>query len=200
MSESKLQFLGGAGKASDVANLPLKEYPRIAFAGRSNVGKSSLLNSLTKAKLARVSAEPGKTREMNFYLWEAFGTKLLLVDLPGYGYAKVAQSLRKQWGDEIAHWIRNDPFIRLVVCLVDGRIGYMPQDQELVAYLQEQGQPFVVAFTKMDKWKSTKQRRKAEQDLTGFSKRLGVDNFIYVSSHLSDGVQPLKQVLKSQVL
>lgn len=200
MTNSKVKFLGGAGKASDMDRLPLGEYPRVALAGRSNVGKSSLFNSLTQSKMARVSAEPGKTRELNFFLWEAFGKKIVLVDLPGYGYAKVSQKLRRQWGDEIAQWMREDPLLQLVVCLVDGRLGYMPQDVELVEYLQEGNRPFVVAFTKMDKWKSANQRRKAEKDLADLSKKLNVDNFIYVSSHLSDGVQPLKQVLKNTVL
>lgn len=108
--------------------------------------------------------------------------------------------MRQQWGEAIAKWMKDDPFVRMIVCLVDGRLGYMPQDQELVEYLQENRRPFVVAFTKMDKWKSANQRRKAEQDLAGFSKRLGVDNFIFISSHLSDGVQPLKQVFKTIVL
>jgi GTP-binding protein len=196
---SKLTFLGGAGKVTDVERLQLPVAPRVAFAGRSNVVKSSLLNSLTKSQLASVSAEPGKTREMNFYLWPVFGKIAILVDLPGYGYARVAKSLRDEWGQQIALWLRREQQLAQVLCLVDGRVGFMPQDRELIGYLQEAGRPHSVVFTKMDKWKSKNQQRQAQVQLTEFCKGLGVVDFVFASSKSADGVAPVKQLIHEKV-
>ncbi len=188
----RIEFIGGAAKFSDIERLMLDQTPRLAFAGRSNVGKSSLLNSLTGAKLARVSAEPGKTREMNFYKWKTW----ILVDLPGYGFAKVSKALRDDWGKEIATWITGDELIAVVVVLVDGRHGYQKLDMELVAFLQDAETPYVVAFTKMDKYKSVSQRKTAEGLYAKASEDLNVTNFVFVSSQSRDGIAPLGAVLK----
>ncbi|MBI3555257.1 MAG: ribosome biogenesis GTP-binding protein YsxC [Deltaproteobacteria bacterium] len=193
------KFLGGVVKASDLATLPLDELPRVAFAGRSNVGKSSLLNALTNSKIARVSGEPGKTREMNFFrfcLTRDPKDVLLLVDLPGYGYAKVARTLRDQWGREITTWLKGDEDLALVVALVDGRHGFLDNDLELVKFLVGAHLPFIIAFTKMDKYKSNNQRKQAEKQLTDLSSSMGVDRFIFVSAFGRDGVRPLENVLK----
>jgi GTP-binding protein len=201
MPRGELEFIGGAAKAVEVDTLPLGVAPRVAFAGRSNVGKSSLVNALTGARLARVSAEPGKTREMNFYRWVpsgSFGPRWVLVDLPGYGYAKVSKTLRAQWGDEITKWLKSEENLFLVVALVDGRHGYLPNDVELVEFLRGQNLPLLVAFTKMDKWKSANQRRQAEKELTEVSNRLGVADFIFVSAVAKDGVRPLERALKQR--
>ncbi len=193
------KFLGGVVKTTDLVALSLEDLPRVAFAGRSNVGKSSLLNALTHSKIARVSREPGKTREMNFFrfcLTRDPKDVLLLVDLPGYGYAKVARTLRDQWGREITTWLKSDSYLGLVVALVDGRHGYLDNDLELVKFLVDANLPFIIAFTKMDKYKSNNQRKTAEKQLTDASAKLGVDRFIFVSAVSRDGVRPLDNVLK----
>jgi GTP-binding protein len=189
-------FLGGVVKADDVLGLDVGNALRIAFAGRSNVGKSSLLNALTGIRVARVSATPGKTREMNFFRWRYAGKDWVLVDLPGYGYAKVPRDLRSDWGREITKWISTDPALGLVVSLVDGRHGYLAQDQELVKFLQANSIPYIVAFTKMDKWKSANQKRNAQRELEKFSKDLGVERYVFVSSVAKDGIRPLTAVFQ----
>ena len=195
----KVKFLGGVVRAQDVETLKLPIHPKVVFSGRSNVGKSSLLNSMTGFKVARVSAEPGKTREMNFFEWQT--GKLprdwwTLVDLPGYGYARVAQTLRKQWGQEITRWLKSDPGICLIVALVDGRHGFLENDIELVDFLIEHRLPFIVAFTKMDKWKSKGQRIGAEKKLAIFAEDLGVPEHVFVSTELSGGTRSLEAVLR----
>lgn len=192
-------FLGGVVRFGDVERLPLGALPRIAFAGRSNVGKSSLLNALTRARIARVSAEPGKTREMNFFRWALTRDPrdaVLLVDLPGYGYAKVAVELRKQWGGEITRWLKSDESLALVVALVDGRHGFLPNDVELIEFLRDSKLPHLVAFTKMDKYKSANQRSTAERELADVARRLGVAHYVCVSAIDKDGTRPLLAVLR----
>ncbi|MEW6056055.1 MAG: ribosome biogenesis GTP-binding protein YihA/YsxC [Bdellovibrionota bacterium] len=195
----KVQFLGGAARAAQVEQITKEDLPRVVLAGRSNVGKSSLLNALTKSKIARVSSEPGKTREINLFRWSvAYGSQglCILADLPGYGYAKVAGSLKRQWGQEITKWLKSDPLIREVVVLVDGRHGFFPQDLELIEFLRSHEISYLVAFTKMDKWKSNNQRSNAEKDLARVSKTAGVERFVFVSSMASSGVQPLEAALR----
>lgn len=185
------EFLGGAARARDIATIRLPDIPRVAFAGRSNVGKSSLLNALAGVKVARVSAEPGKTRELNFFRWK----KWVLVDLPGYGYAKVSHGARGQWGKEITAWLRSGERPGLVVSLVDGRHGFQPLDLELLAFLRGEGIPCIVAFTKMDKWKSANRRREAERQFSADCAARGVADFVFVSSTAKGGVAPLASVL-----
>lgn len=199
MRQDEVKFLGGVVKAADVAGLKSGDVPHFIFAGRSNVGKSSLLNALTYSKCARVSQSPGKTREMNFFAWgltKSPNDRCVLVDLPGYGYAKVAATLRKQWGAEISQWLKTDDRICLVVALVDGRHGYLANDVELIEFLRSNDLPFVVAFTKMDKWKSNNQRQSAQKKLVDVSEKLGVEHYIFVSAVAKDGVRPLLNMLR----
>ncbi len=185
------EFLGGASSAQGVAAICLPKIMRVAFAGRSNVGKSSLLNALAGAKVARVSSEPGKTRELNFFRWK----KWILVDLPGYGFAKVSHGARSQWGREITTWLKSDENLGLVVSLVDGRHGFQPLDLELLAFLRDEGIACLVAFTKMDKWKSANQRREAERKLSSECAARAVTDFVFVSSTAKGGVAPLASAL-----
>lgn len=199
MPQVEVKFLGGVVKAEAVDGLKSGEVPHIVFAGRSNVGKSSLLNALTNSKMARVSQEPGKTREMNFFSWSLTRDPrdaCVLVDLPGYGYAKVAAELKRQWGSEITRWLKTDPRIAVVVALADGRHGFLKNDVELLELLRELGVPHLVAFTKMDKWKSTNQKRNAERELKQVAEKLGVKDFVYVSSTEKEGVIPLYKALR----
>lgn len=141
------------------AQLPACTAPEVAFAGRSNVGKSSLLNKLLNRKsLARVSAKPGKTITINFY---ALGT-VRLTDLPGYGYAKVAQSEKKRWAEMMEGYFASGRDIRLVVQLIDLRHPPSADDLSMLDYLAQMQYPFVIALTKCDKLNKTERAARME--------------------------------------
>lgn len=135
--------------ATQLANTPRLEQPEFALIGRSNVGKSSLLNLLAERRdLARVSDLPGKTRLMNFY---SINRNWRLVDLPGYGYAKVAKSERADFNEAAADYIQGRKGLRAVLVLIDSRLDPQPIDLAFLEWLVETGVPFAVVFTKIDK-------------------------------------------------
>lgn len=139
--------------------LPHSDAPEIAFAGRSNVGKSSLLNKLFGRKnLARVSSMPGKTVTINFY---QVGP-VHFVDLPGYGYAKVAKTEKDRWSELMEHYFTSDRPVELVVQLIDLRHPPTKQDLQMVNMLIDHGFPFVVALTKADKLNVTQRKQRLE--------------------------------------
>lgn len=128
---------------------PEDNVPEIAFAGRSNVGKSSLLNLLTNRKsLARVSGAPGKTRTINFY---RINGEFRIVDLPGYGYAKISKSISENWGDMMEEYFQNRQGLKKVVQLVDIRHAPSAQDVQMYEYLRHYGLDGLVVATKADK-------------------------------------------------
>jgi len=128
---------------------PETSLPEIAFAGRSNVGKSSLLNRLVRRKaFARVSRTPGRTREINFF--EVNG-RFVLVDLPGYGYARVSKERRAEWRPLMEGYLRRSPNLRGVVQLIDVRRDPTDDDLQMLDFLSEVGAPTIVAITKVDK-------------------------------------------------
>ena len=141
---------------SDLETVAVKrnQYPdqslkEVSFAGRSNVGKSSLLNLLTgRKKLARVSGSPGKTRTINFYI---INDEFRIVDLPGYGYAKVSKSVSAGWGDMMETYLENRPNLLKVIQLVDIRHAPSKQDAEMYNYLRHFGLDGIVVATKADK-------------------------------------------------
>ena len=133
--------------------LPPSTLPEIAFAGRSNVGKSSLLNTLFNRKqLARVSQKPGKTSTINFFL----AGDVRFVDLPGYGYAKVSKSERERWSELIEGYFNQDRNFALVCSLIDIRHPASDLDENMVSFLQEAELPFIVVLTKGDKLSKSK--------------------------------------------
>ena len=138
-------FRGAALRASQ---RPAEWFPHVAVAGRSNVGKSSLLNWILQRKLARVAKAPGKTRTLNFYLVNG---SFFLVDLPGYGYAKVGKELRDEWGRELARYLADERRLAGVVTLIDIRHGPSAQDVDLQELLVGSGLPRQVVLTKADK-------------------------------------------------
>jgi len=142
-----------------LAKLPEGDLPEIAFAGRSNVGKSSLLNCLLKRRnLVKVSARPGKTQSLNFYL---VGEELHLVDLPGYGYAKVDKKLQAKWQELITAYLETRPNLRCVVLIIDLRHALKDLDRMLAGWLQSQAIPWLPVYTKMDKLSRNEQHRQA---------------------------------------
>lgn len=149
-------------------DIPPYTVPEIVFAGRSNVGKSSMLNKLANQKnLARVSSVPGKTVSVNFYRCERPGD-FRLVDLPGYGYAKAARDDKAKWSALVENYLVGRPVL-LAVQLVDGRRPLTADDMHMLDYFTQQQIPYVIAMTKMDKMKPTEQaaRKAAFPDETG---------------------------------
>ena len=143
--------------------LPPSDRTEIAFSGRSNVGKSSLINKIFNQKaLARVSAVPGKTATINFYGLE----NVYFVDLPGYGYAKVAKSEKERWGELIEGYLNDDRELALVFQLVDFRHPPTADDVMMINFLIDSGIPFVVVLTKADKL-SKRQREERRAALVG---------------------------------
>ena len=132
-----------------VENCPKPDKPEYAFIGRSNVGKSSLINMLTNhSKLAKTSGSPGKTQMINHFV---INDEWFLVDLPGYGYAKVSQTQRASWSKMIEHYLRERENLMVVFVLVDGRHDPQKADLEFLRKLGEWGVPFNIVFTKADK-------------------------------------------------
>jgi GTP-binding protein len=135
--------------AVSLRQLPKNGMKEVAFLGRSNVGKSSLINKLCARKsLARSSSEPGKTRELNYYL---INKEFYFVDLPGYGYAKVPEQIRSSWGKLIEQYLKTRTQLSLVVQLVDARHDPTELDMMMVGWLDYYDIPFLVAMTKADK-------------------------------------------------
>lgn len=138
--------------ATSVSGFPDWDRPEIAFGGRSNVGKSSLLRALIGARrLVRVSQTPGRTREVNFFSLELDGLPCAFVDLPGYGYARAPGRLKARWGRVVEDYVTGRELLAGLVLLVDSRRGPEAEEQELVAELGHRGRPCLVVFTKTDK-------------------------------------------------
>jgi GTP-binding protein len=156
----KIHSVEYAGTVAKAGQTPPGSLPQIAFSGRSNVGKSSLINTLlrrTRNKIAHVSAHPGKTQALNFYL---VNDRFFLVDLPGFGYAKVPKTMRGAWGRLIEWYLGQSQELRGIVHLVDARREPTERDLKMMEYLRELGVPALVILTKMDKLKRA-QRDKA---------------------------------------
>lgn len=135
--------------AVSLAQYPNEGFPEIALSGRSNVGKSSLINTLINRKgLARTSSQPGKTQTLNFYNIES---ELYFVDVPGYGYAKVSKKDREKWGQMIERYFSDRPVLRGVISLVDGRHEPTELDCQMIDFLHYYDLPILVCATKMDK-------------------------------------------------
>ncbi|ARM32002.1 ribosome biogenesis GTP-binding protein YihA/YsxC [Prosthecochloris sp. HL-130-GSB] len=164
---------------SALRELPSPSLPEIVFVGRSNVGKSTLLNSLTGRKsLARTSSTPGKTQLINYFL---INESCYFVDLPGYGYAKVAKGQRYEWGRLLGGYISTRENISLVVLLIDSRHPAMESDRQMMEFLEYYGRPFGIVLTKYDKLKQ-KDKAHARQALKSFIPKT---NFIVNYSALS---------------
>ena len=172
-----------AGSLFDAGAPVPRDLPQVAFSGRSNVGKSSLINVLlrrTRKKLARVSATPGKTRSLNFYLVNGV---FFLVDLPGFGFARVSSRVRQSWKALVEDYLVGEPKLRGVVHLVDARHDPTNTDLEMVEFLATRGVPTLVVLTKMDKLKrmaresavatAVEQLNIDEDQVLGFSSRTG---------------------------
>jgi GTP-binding protein len=195
---AKAVFIGGAPGARQVMAIKkqaaLTHVPTVAIAGRSNVGKSTLLNALFGQSVARVSSTPGRTQAINLFRFR----KIILADLPGYGYAKVSKDQRASWGSEIPKWFEADRAVQAVLLLADGRHGLTELDVQFLQYLQGRTMAHRVIFTKMDKFKSANQRRAGESQLAKQCLALGMDatDMIFVSGEKRQGLGVILSLLE----
>ena len=176
--------------AGTSGQLPASDMPEIVFAGHSNVGKSSLINKILNRKsLARVSSQPGKTATINFYNLD--GTRL--VDLPGYGFAKVSAAEKKRWAELIEGYFNQERDLRLVVMLIDARHPASKDDMLMLNYLIDGEFPMIIVLTKIDKLKPTERKKR----LAAIPDELNVD-LEYMqpfSAVTGEGVEELRRLI-----
>jgi GTP-binding protein len=191
-----VEFAGAIGQPGQPPPESARGMPQVAFSGRSNVGKSSLINRLlgrTRTAIARVSATPGKTQEINFYRVRADLGDFFLVDLPGYGFARAPEAVRKKWEAYISGYLSRGEDLVGVVQLIDLRTGPTPDDLRSVDYLAELGIPVLFAFTKSDKLTATK--RKEEFAKAVRTLEIDPDQAIAFSALKGDGREELLDTL-----
>jgi GTP-binding protein len=181
--------------ATDVAHFPAPGPPEVAFLGRSNVGKSSVINSLLGHKVARTSSTPGRTRGINFYAIRWPGKprpELMFTDLPGYGYAKVPRELSAGWHAFIEPYLKERPNLALCVSLVDSNIPPQPGDQQLCEFLRSVRRPHLVVATKADRISSNLLR----QSLDRLKETLGTESILTYSARSGLGRDELWQQIR----
>ena len=188
--------------ATDVSHFPTEAKtfgaPEIAFLGRSNVGKSSLINSLLGSREAKVSSTPGRTRAINFFaLHEGAGVKmkqrptLIFADLPGYGYAKISKSISVEWPKFIEPYLAERETLALAICLVDTNIPPQPSDKQLIDYFKQTQRPYLVVGTKADRLSNNV----LAKSLATLKREHGVDEVLPVSAKTDAGTKLLWQRL-----
>ncbi len=175
--------------AVDAAQFPSPTVPEIAFLGRSNVGKSSLLNALVGDKAAKVSSTPGRTRAINFFamLDARQQPKLVFSDLPGYGYAKISKSITAGWPAFIEPYLAERPTLALCICLIDSNIPPQQSDMQLLDWLRNVGRPFAVVATKVDRMSGNERTR----NLATLRRELALDTILPVSAKTGSGIREL---------
>jgi GTP-binding protein len=180
------QFLLSAMAAEQ---FPAPDVPEIAFLGRSNVGKSSLLNALVGEKTAKVSSTPGRTRALNFFalLDPSQHPRLIFADLPGYGYAKISKSISAGWPAFIEPYLAIRSTLKLCVCLVDSNVPPQQSDRQLIDWLRAAGRDFAVVATKIDRLSGNERTR----NLQALKKGLGLDEILPISSKTDYGMKDL---------
>lgn len=186
-----------AGATSDAA-LPPAHLPEIAFAGRSNVGKSSLVNALTgRRTLARVSHTPGRTQQLNFF---SLGERLMLVDLPGYGFAAASKTKVAGWAKLTQRYLKGRPTLRRVLLLVDGRHGIKEPDRPIMAMLDEAAVSYQIVLTKIDKVPPAALERCATTTAAELAKHVAAHPVIHLTSaHDGLGVAALRASIAALV-
>jgi len=182
--------------AQRLDQLPPPGLPEIAFAGRSNVGKSSLLNALTgRRALARVSATPGRTKQLNFF---NLGQRLVLVDMPGYGYAQAAKTVKEDWQGLMFSYLRGRPNLRRVMLLLDARIETKPADEAVMELLDRAAIIFQLVLTKTDQVKPPALGRK-QAEVAAMARRhpAALHKVLSTSSEDGTGIAELRATLAS---
>lgn len=185
--------------AVSLETLPPPDLPEVCFAGRSNVGKSSLINALTNRKgLARASNTPGRTRELNYFNVDG---RLFIVDLPGFGYARASKSDIERWQILTRAYLQGRPGLRRVFLLIDSRHGIKPLDVEVMDMLDETAVIYQLVLTKIDKIKKTELTKVSEKTQKFIAKRPAAYPFIVqTSSEKKDGLNVLRAEIASLAL
>jgi GTP-binding protein len=180
------QFLLSAMAAEQ---FPAPDVPEIAFLGRSNVGKSSLLNTLTGEKSAKVSSTPGRTRAINFFALMDTNQrrKMVFADLPGYGYAKISKSISAGWPAFIEPYLSIRSTIKLCICLVDSNVPAQDSDRQLIDWLRAEERNLAVVATKIDRLSGNERTR----NLLALKKGLELDEILPISAKTGYGVKEL---------
>jgi GTP-binding protein len=188
---AECRFFFGAQKLDQ---LPPLKGTEIAFAGRSNVGKSSLLNALTgRNSLARTSSEPGRTRQLNFF---DLGGRLTLVDMPGYGYARASKDIKADWQGMMFEYLRGRPTLRRVMLLMDARIEFKQADHDVMDLLDRAAVTFQLVLTKCDSVKPGALTQKMEAtDALARSHAAAFPRILSTSSETGDGIAALRAEL-----
>lgn len=175
--------------------LPSDPLPEIAFAGRSNVGKSSLINAMTGRKtLARTSNTPGRTQEINFFtLGQPDREGMFLVDLPGYGYARESKDRIATWTDLVMAYLRGRPALRRVLLLIDSRHGIKPNDEEVMKMMDKAAVSYLIVLTKVDKLKKGEIEKRVEATRAKLRKHVAAfPDIIVTSSEKNTGIAELR--------
>jgi len=182
--------------AAQIDGLPPDQLPEIAFAGRSNVGKSSLVNALTGRKtLARTSHTPGRTQQINFF---NLGGRLMLVDLPGFGYARASRSDVHAWSALVRDYLRGRVGLRRLCLLVDSRRGAGPRDIEVMDLLDKAAVPYQIVLTKADKTKAAALSDCIAGIATALKSRAAaMPDILTTSARTGDGIPELRAVLRT---
>ena len=192
----EVRFIAGA---SEISVLPRESLPEIAFAGRSNVGKSSLINALTGRRvLARTSHSPGRTRQINFFDLDG---RLMLVDLPGYGYAKASKTEVRGWTDLLRRYLQTRAALQRVCLLIDARHGIKEVDRPLMHLLDDSGVSFQIVLTKTDKLGAGELAQIAERVVGALAAHPAAHPEIHLTSALKrHGIAALRATLGSLAL
>jgi len=196
MRIKSVEFAGAIGQAGQAGPEMVRGLPQVAFSGRSNVGKSSLINRLlgrTRTPIARVSGTPGKTQEINFFRVRSDAGEFALVDLPGYGFARAPEALREKWRKLIDGYLRETEELRGVVQLVDIRHGPTADDDRAINYLADLGLPVLFVLTKSDKLR-TQKRKQAILEI-GARLAVGEEQLIAFSALSGEGVEELLEAV-----
>ena len=180
------QFMLSAVSAEQ---FPKVSVPEIAFLGRSNVGKSSLLNALVGAKAAKVSSTPGRTRAINFFevSGERGAAKMIFADLPGYGYAKISKSISAEWPKFIEPYLATRETLALCICIVDAIVPARPNDRQLLDWLRSVNRELLVVATKVDRLSGNERTR----NLAALKRDLEFDAILPVSAKTGYGIAEL---------
>ncbi|MGO8932506.1 MAG: ribosome biogenesis GTP-binding protein YihA/YsxC [Terracidiphilus sp.] len=175
--------------AVSAAQFPKASVPEIAFLGRSNVGKSSLLNALVGAKAAKVSSTPGRTRAINFFQvsGERRAPKMIFADLPGYGYAKISKSISAEWPGFIEPYLATRETLALCICIVDSNVPARPNDRQLLDWLRSVNRELLVVATKVDRLSGNESAR----NLAELKRELEFDEIVPISAKTGYGIEEL---------